>query len=454
MLRTRTFATPASALLVGLLAAGCGGADSTLERVAQFLLREGQRRRDAQTVRMDPILEASFRGNLPAVRRLLDADPESTRIHLQSRDPVGMTALHLATWGGHPEIVRLLLERGADVNAQDGGGQTPVSLAARWGRSDLMDIFLAHGADTSIRDDQGRTLLHYAAQYDHVEVMRALISRGFDVNVQAITGTPLHSAAFMGRLAAARLLLDHGADPERRGAYGWKPLHVACVSATREPINADLVRLLLDRGADVAARSDDGITPLVLASQNRDSAVVTLLLERGARPESAVPRGYSALRSAVDAKAPAIARLLLARGADPNQRYSPPGNQRLLSRTAQDGDLPTARVLLDFGADPGLADDRGLTPLHEAAREGHVEMIRLLLAHRAQVNARDRNRWTPLHFAASQKQVEAARALLAAGADRTALNTSRETPLKMAWGAGAESLRVLLAPTGSVPPTH
>jgi len=307
-----------------------------------------------------------------------------------------------------------------------------------------MNILLEHGADTSIRDDHGRTLLHYAAQYDHVDVMRELISHGFDVNVQAITGTPLHSAAFMGRIAASKLLLDHGADPNRRGYLGWTPLHVACVSATREPINPDLVRLLLDRGAVVSARSKDGITPLVLASGNRAGEVVAILIARGARPESAPPRGYSALRSAVDAKDPVVARLLLVHGADPNQRYSPPGNERLLTRTAMHRDLPTARVLLESGADPNLADDEGLTPLHVAAREGDVEMIRLLLAHRAQVDARDRHRSTPLHVAASRKQVGATRALLAAGANPEARNSSRETPLKLAWGASAESVRMLL----------
>ena len=193
MPRVRSVATAALALLLCLLASGCGDMGSTIDQVARFVRREAERRRNAESVRMDPILEASFRGNTPMVRRLLDADPESVRIHLESRDPVGMTPLHKATWGGHPEIVRLLLERGADVNAKDGGGQTAVSLAARWGRADLMNVLLDHGADTSIRDDHGRTLLHYAAQYDHVDVMRELISHGFDVNVQAITGTPLHS---------------------------------------------------------------------------------------------------------------------------------------------------------------------------------------------------------------------------------------------------------------------
>ncbi len=158
--------------------AGCGDARSTIDDIGRFVGREIVRRHDAKSVRDDPFLEAAFRGNLEMVQQMLDADPQSAREHLESRDPTGMTALHKATWGGHPEIVGLLLERGAEVDARDGSGDTALTLAARGGRADLMDLLLARGADASAHDDQGRGLLHKAAQYGHVEVMEVLIARG------------------------------------------------------------------------------------------------------------------------------------------------------------------------------------------------------------------------------------------------------------------------------------
>ena len=440
-------ASRSAVLLLICLVAGCGDARKSLEEIVEIALRERARKEDAKSVRADPIHELSFRGNVEGVRRLLDADPKAAAEHLQSRDPVGMTALHLAVWGGHREIVRLLLERGAEVNAKDAGGETAVLLAARWGRGDLMDLLLEHGADASIRDDQGRTLLHKAAEYGHVEVMRALLSHGFDVNVQARTGTPLHSAAHRREVLAAAFLLDHGANPNARGFLEWTPLHVASGQAPKDQPSLEFVRLLLDRGADIAARGESGITPLVLAAGASDSAVVALLLDRGARPESATPRGYSALRSAVDAKAPSIVHMLLVHGADPNQRYSPPKTIRLLHRAADLESIDVARELLEFRADPNAEDDNRLTPLHVAAREGNTKMIRLLLEHRASVKARDKWNGTPLHYAASRRHLEATRMLLDAGADRNARNSSRETPAKLAWGPDGQDVRRLLDPT-------
>ncbi|HET9952021.1 MAG TPA: ankyrin repeat domain-containing protein [Candidatus Eisenbacteria bacterium] len=444
MHRTEAAFAAAGALLLTLTVAGCDGARTTLDDIVRFAQRESQRRSDARSVRRDSILEASFAGNLPMVQGLLDADPPSAKERLRSRDGAGMTALHLATWGGHPEIVRLLLARGAEVNAKDGGGNSAVSLAARWGRSDIMDMLLVAGADASARDDQGRTLLHHAAQYGHIEVMRSLVAHGFDVDVQSRVGTPLHCAAAGRRLEAATFLLDHGARLDRRDLLGWSPLHVACSGPPGDPCNPELVVLLLDRRADLTSRAKSGITPLVLAAVSSDSAVAAILLARGARPDPAAPDGYSALRSAVEASNPAIARMLLERGADSNERYSPPRAERLLHRTVYHDSVDVARVLLEFGADVNVVDDNGLTPLHMAAREGNAELIRLLLAKGARIDARNKWNWTPLHFAASQKQLEAARALVERGADRSARTDGGETPFKMAWGPDGEPLRRLL----------
>jgi len=115
-------------------------------------------------------------GKTEQVAQYLEENPSL----LNGTQDIGMNPLLWAAWGGHVEIVKLLLDKGADVNLPDSG--------------------------TKI------TPLHMAVNEGHVEIVRLLISRGSKINAQDLTGgTPLHHAAYKGRFEAAKLLLDKGA---------------------------------------------------------------------------------------------------------------------------------------------------------------------------------------------------------------------------------------------------
>jgi len=433
------------ALALALVLGGC----EALEEAVDLAGRERERRTDAQDVRPDdPLLEAAFRGDSAAVRAILDSGKDA-KAHLAARDPAGMTALHRATWGGHPGIVALLLERGADPDEPDAGGQTPVSLAARWGRGDIMALLLAKGGDVTQTDDLGRGPLHWAAHYGHLDVMRALLAHGLPVDAPAKTGTPLHSAMSGGQIEAGRLLLDKGAGLETKDDLGWTPLLVACGTDSKHATRAECAAFLIGRGADVEARSREGTSALVLAAIDRDSLVTAMLLARGAKPVSATKDTPSALRSAVESKAPAVMRQLLAAGADPNQAYAPPKRQRLVHRAAMMDTAIVLQVLLAAGADADVTDDGQQTPLHLAAYHGRPEVVQALLGARVTVDARDKSRRTPLIVACAQNKVETVRLLLAAGADASARDAGGETPTKAAWGPERAPIRALLAQAGA-----
>jgi ankyrin repeat protein len=186
------------------------------------------------------------------------------------------------------DLVRLLLKRGAKVNAQSWPpvGETPLHLAVLW-EYEIAEVLLEHSADPNMKDDDGCTPLHQLLIYhkDTVQVlglMQSLLERGADVNsLGRDNDTPLHLAMKAGH-QVAHVLLKCGAEPNMKNNKGKTPLHLLL---EREYPDDDEVkdllvvgRLLLESGADVNAQDEDNTTPLYLASNLRIPAMFQLIL--------------------------------------------------------------------------------------------------------------------------------------------------------------------------------
>ena len=131
-----------------------------------------------------------------------------------------------------------------------GNGVTPLHVAASWGHANVVRALLEHGADAGARDKDGGTPLHFAALTGQVDAVCALLEHGADAGAQGKDGgtplhlVPLHFAALNDQAAAVCALLDGGADAEVRGKGGATSLHLAAWKG-----HADVVRLLRDAGA-------------------------------------------------------------------------------------------------------------------------------------------------------------------------------------------------------------
>ena len=202
--------------------------------------------------------------------------------------------------------------------------------------------------------------------------------------------------------AALRTLLDQGADPSAAEGDGATALHWAV-----RWDDAEAVDLLLDAGAAVDAANDYGVTPLSLACINRNAALIQRLLTAGADPEASTSMGETALMTcARTGSAGGVAALLAAGASNVDAREASRGQTALMWAAAQ-GHPEVARLLLTHGADVGARTrtrsllvslggsgaDRaaelplgGFTPLLFAARRGNVESARLLLDAGADVN--------------------------------------------------------------------
>ena len=156
-----------------------------------------------------PIHDACVDGKIGKVRAFL-ADGEN--VNIQNRR-FHQTPLHIAIYNEHNDIAKLLIEKGADVNAEMINGQTPLFLAAYFGDLDLVKLLIKKGADVKHQDKKGNTPLHKAAEGGNAEVIKLLLSYDVDINAQNIDGdTPLHIAGFMGNEEAVWALVKSGAD--------------------------------------------------------------------------------------------------------------------------------------------------------------------------------------------------------------------------------------------------
>jgi ankyrin repeat protein len=236
---------------------------------------------DGDELQLTPLLVALENGRLEIARLLLGGDAD-----VELRGSPGQTALYMASSRGYTDVVRSLIDRGADVNAEcddwdDDGDQvrfTALLVASQNDRLDVARLLLEQGADSNYKDNFGMSALHLALEHPYSDLTRLLLDHGASPNAVDIwDGTPLHDASCRGQIAVTMLLLGYGANVDARDEDGWTPLHFAAQGG-----HLKVVRLLLDHGADVNAQMDDRWTPLHLATKWDHPRVVEVLLERGA----------------------------------------------------------------------------------------------------------------------------------------------------------------------------
>lgn len=276
-----------------------------------------------------------------------------------------------------------------------------------------------------------------AVRDGRLDVAGALIDHGADPNTtQGDGATALHHAAHRDDLDAVELLIEAGATVGTANDLGATPLWLAAMNGS-----ASMVARLLDAGADVDAALTMGETPLMTAARSGDLETVELLLAHGADVNAVEhERQQTALMWAAAQQHPRVAQILIDHGVDIHARTTvwdqlentagntnPIGNYRMshggstpLLFAARQGDVDTARVLVEAGADINDVSAAGTSALVIAAHSGHGPLGIYLLAQGADPNAAGAG-YTALHAAVLRSQVHLASALLDHGADANAV---------------------------------
>jgi ankyrin repeat protein len=323
----------------------------------------------------DDIHEFARNGNLESVKALIEQDSEM----IDAKDQDGRTPLHWACRGVHLDLVKFLVEKGANVNAEDNNKIVPLHSLASRNNAAAIELLVTKGALVDSEDYGGNTALHHAA---------------------------MNNAA-----AAVALLIKKGAELENTEDYGRTPL----ILCARERGGPKTIEVLLDAGADVKAKDKFGATALHLASWRGKKEVVDMLLDAGA-PISAKGRDPRYFFS--QAASHGLSRLfdeVIKAGGDPTFKMSDGGT--LLHAAAAGGSAEIIDILIDKGLDINLKDNYGWTPLHYAARDSRVEAAQGLIEKGADIDARTIMGQSPLNVADERKYEKVRAILIAKGAE-------------------------------------
>ena len=342
----------------------------------------------------EALLKAAAGGDLAAATKLLErgadvntADPTHYRSCVMPTKPTRLTPLMLAVRRRSLPLVRLLLQHGANANAQDAGGETALmhsvpSRASRPGDEaaalPIAQALLAAGADANLQDDFGDTALMPAAQSGALEMTKLLLEHGADVRVKnRLRRTAWMIATEYQHVRLTQLLLSRDPRPEMRSTAGATALHTAARAG-----RASEVRRLIAEGIDVNAPDASGSTALMLAASRGNSpgnpdTVRPFKIEPYWGAEEIRLGRQAWLRdkkSHEDARAASrrMRRDTVLALLEPAARLRVEGEKHAgpLFRAALSDDRAAAHLLAG-GADPNARDITGFTALMGATALGH-----------------------------------------------------------------------------------
>ena len=366
-----------------------------------------------------PVADAAMRGDLQAVKALVE---QGADVNLAQGD--GMTALHWAAIHDQDELVKILADAGANLEAGTRiGAHTPLHVASREGSSSALGALLTAGADVRALNAVGVTPLHLAALAGTADAISVLLARGAQVDSREpeYGRTPLMLAAAAGRTLAVTVLLQHGAE----------------VGAIATEINlvqraaADAVARRARDGALDALRwkSRNPLTWRPTPSQVQAAVEAAKEVENRAVSTAGVVAANAAYIGGRDESNPGFAAMVGVQG-----------GLSALMFAIREGHTETVEALLDGGAGVNQARPTdGTTPILEAAINGHYDLVLRLLERGADVDhtsvhgttalyAIINKQWAPrsrmpqptYHQQQRSSYLEVMEALLRAGADPNA----------------------------------
>ncbi|WAR02239.1 ANFY1-like protein, partial [Mya arenaria] len=348
----------------------------------------------------------------------------------------GETPLHIACEKGLTELVKILLDKGGNPNAQtkkvessmsglpseflpEGettpvSQQTPLHLALLNGHSDIVNV---------LNDSEGQTVLGLALWSHVYEEAGRLLGAGANINERNTEGMSLlHQAIEKQDISGALFLIEHQADIALKTTENQTPLQHAI--ERHLPV---VVEVLCQRGVDMNITDDKGNCPLWQALDSGQEDIAHTLVKHGCDVDLWLPGPgdcrQSLLHRAIDENNESVACFLIRSNCDKNSPRRPGPNGEG-GEEARDGSTPlhqacawgmelVVQALMEAGAEVNTQDIDAKTPVHIAIENQHAVIISLLLSHPGlDLTVRDKNGLTPFAAAMTTRNNKAAQSIL------------------------------------------
>ncbi len=323
------------------------------------------------------LMFAAMHGHVDVVRALLDkgADIEAKDDHIKC------TALICAATNGHNPVVELLLDKGADIEAKDDKNQsTSLIWAAHEGRYQVVPTLIDRGADTKAKDIYGFTALMRSVDKGNIAIVRKILKKDkSNINDKYNNSLSAFMIAVMSRninLKIITLLLDSGADINTQDLKGETPLMKAVANK-----NYDFMKLLLTKGADVNARDKYNVTALIHAIVRHDdlTLVQTLLASQNIILDLQCSRGGTALMYASTKKPLEMVKALFDTKRPIDINIKDNYGRTALFYAAYGGNKEVAEYLITKGADINIKNKQEETAFDWANKKGHIDIANILI---------------------------------------------------------------------------
>ncbi len=394
------------------------------------------------TVSKKNVQSQDSEGNTPLHIALLKNAPLEKILYIISltddvniRNSDGNNVLYIACENKQEQVVKSLLEKGADIfstnkdnvsalrlalrdggvvqdwivtsktiKAKDGAGKTCLHYAAEWGYKDSIYSLVERGADPYARTEKGESILFSAVTTNNPEIIDTVIAVGCPVNQRDNLGnTPLHYAVSWDATKSITKLLSMGIDIDAQNSSGKSALAVAAFSGKLKT-----AKVLLNNNADVNTSDSTGGTILMDAIRGQNRSLVKLLLDYNANASIQDINGVNAYHVAAETGNTEIIKMIRDAGGNPLSRDK---NGRTPFSIVMKRDMKTIKAVL--GSNINITDSDGNTPIHLVVKaRGSDALLMELINMGYPIDGRNSDGYTALTYAVEANDVNTALSLL------------------------------------------